>query len=156
MPISACCKCAPDCDGLDVCEMSAELLIIQDGNAWFETHCLGGAGFSCAQKSSSTRFVVSSSRLSLMSISSPRTSITTTPSSVSQACRPRNVRQESTGGASYAIFPSAPSACRFWYRCVNAFAYTAANSAAFAALDQRETYSTPIGAALSAFGRPAK
>src|SRR5271169_2956704 len=61
----------------------------------------GGAlssGFSCGQKSVSTRFVVSSSRLSLISTASPRTSITTTPSSVSQAWRPRKVRQESTGG----------------------------------------------------------
>src|SRR3981081_3435832 len=34
MPISACCKCAPDCDGLDVSEMIAELPIIQDRNSW--------------------------------------------------------------------------------------------------------------------------
>src|SRR5258708_14802327 len=99
------------------------------------THCFEPV----PKKSPSTRFVVSSSRLSLMSTVSPRTSITTTPSSVSQACRPRNVRQESTGGASSATLPSVPSACRFWYLCANDFAYTAANSAAVDALDQRET-----------------
>src|ERR1700687_4340735 len=156
MPISACCKRAPDCDGLDSSEMIAELVIIQDGNSWLETQGLPGAAFSSGQKSPSTRFVVSSSRLSLMSISLPRTSITTTPSSVSQACRPRNDRQESAGGASSATLPSAPSPCRFWYRCVSAFAYTAANPAPFAALDQRETHSTRIGADLFSFGRPAK
>src|SRR5258708_5193639 len=51
--------------------MSAELLIIQDANSQLETHGLPGAAFSSGQKSPSTRFVVSSSRLSLMSISSP-------------------------------------------------------------------------------------
>src|ERR1700686_3453432 len=133
--------------------MTAELVIIQDGNSWLETHGLPGAAFSTGQKSVSTLFVASSSRLSLMSFSSSRTFITTTPFSVSQACRPVNGRQETTGGPSSATLPSVPSACRFWYRCVSDFAYTAANSAAFAALDQRETYSTPISADLSPFGR---
>src|ERR1700674_5648067 len=47
MPISACCKCAPDCDGLDVSEMIAELLIIQDENSRPETYALKGSASTC-------------------------------------------------------------------------------------------------------------
>src|SRR5208337_791879 len=40
MPISACCKCAPDWGWTEVLEMTAELVIIQDGKSW-----LRGRGF---------------------------------------------------------------------------------------------------------------
>ena len=98
------------------------------------------------KKSSSTVFVVSSSRLSLTSTWSPRTSITTAPSSVIHACRPRSVRQESAGGASSATFPSSPERLPLLIALGQRFRVdprqTLPPSAAFA---QRDTYSTPSG-----------